>query len=235
MVLSGMLRSGKPFQDAGRKTTPSSGSPIVTKRQSAMISFLRLGGRANSRVRGRVRTSCAQLMVCSSRSTHLWVQTLRGDFSCVSQSVATTAGDQYQLSYWVGNTTVGGIFGTTSKVNVSLNGTLTFSDTNSNVSPTTLNWEQFTHTFVATGSSTALAFANGDPAGDNSNGLDNVVLLDLGPAPPPSVPEPASFGLLAAGLAFFALLRKRQILPYYRHHQDAEQCAKLTHFKSNVP
>jgi hypothetical protein len=27
------------FQDAGRKTTPSSGSPVVTKRQSAMISL----------------------------------------------------------------------------------------------------------------------------------------------------------------------------------------------------
>ena len=32
-------RSGKPFQDAGRKTTPSSGSPVVTKRQSAMASL----------------------------------------------------------------------------------------------------------------------------------------------------------------------------------------------------
>ena len=32
-------RSGKPFQDAGRKTTPSSGSPVVTKRHSAMISL----------------------------------------------------------------------------------------------------------------------------------------------------------------------------------------------------
>src|SRR6202043_2106313 len=32
-------RSGKPFQDAGRKTTPSSGSPVVTKRQSAIISL----------------------------------------------------------------------------------------------------------------------------------------------------------------------------------------------------
>ena len=32
-------RSGKPFQDAGRKTTPSSNSPVVTKRQSAMISL----------------------------------------------------------------------------------------------------------------------------------------------------------------------------------------------------
>ena len=32
-------RSGKPFQDDGRKTTPSSGSPVVAKRQSAMISL----------------------------------------------------------------------------------------------------------------------------------------------------------------------------------------------------
>src|SRR5437660_10934002 len=32
-------RSGKPFQDAGRKTTPSSVSPVVTKRQSAMTSL----------------------------------------------------------------------------------------------------------------------------------------------------------------------------------------------------
>ena len=32
-------RSGKPFQDAGRKTTPSKVSPVVTKRQSAMTSL----------------------------------------------------------------------------------------------------------------------------------------------------------------------------------------------------
>ena len=39
MVLTGLLVPGKPFQDAGRKTTPSNGSPVVTKRQSAMISL----------------------------------------------------------------------------------------------------------------------------------------------------------------------------------------------------
>ena len=39
MVLSSIAGSGKPFQDAGRKTTPSNGSPVVTKRQSAMISL----------------------------------------------------------------------------------------------------------------------------------------------------------------------------------------------------
>jgi hypothetical protein len=130
----------------------------------------------------------------------------------VSQTVATVAGDQYQLSYWIGNTTGGGIFGTTSTVNVLLNGAPAFTDTNSNVSPTTLNWEQFTHTVVASGASISLGFENADPSGDNSNGLDNVVLVDLGPVPPPStVPEPASLGLLGAGLSFFAWARKKRI------------------------
>jgi hypothetical protein len=39
MELSAMLVPVSPFQDAGRKTTPSSGSPAVTKRQIAMISL----------------------------------------------------------------------------------------------------------------------------------------------------------------------------------------------------
>lgn len=124
----------------------------------------------------------------------------------VSQAVTTTIGDQYQLSYFIGNTTGGGIFGTTSSVDVSLNGVPTFADTNSNVSPTDLNWEQFTHTFVATGTSTTLAFQNADPPNDNSNGLDNVVLVDQGPAP---VPAPLiGFGipvfLAVGGLLFGA-------------------------------
>lgn len=124
----------------------------------------------------------------------------------VSQAVTTTAGHQYQLSYWIGNTTGGGSFGTTSTVAVYLNGTPTFGDTNSNVSPTILTWEQFTHTFVATGASTLLAFQNGDLASDNSNGLDNIVLTDLGPVTP-TVPEPASLVLLGTGLVFLGLIR----------------------------
>jgi hypothetical protein len=89
-----------------------------------------------------------------------------------------------------------------------LNGALAFTNTNSNVSPTNLNWEQFTHTFVATGTSTTLGFQNADPSNDNSNGLDNIILTDLGPVTP--VPEPASLGLLAAGVATFAVIRRRR-------------------------
>ena len=100
----------------------------------------------------------------------------------VAQTVATTVGNLYQLSYFVGNTTGGGIFGTTSTVNVSITGVAPFSDTNSTTSPTAQNWQQFTHTFVAAATSTVLQFTNGDPGTDNNNGLDHVVLLDLGPA-----------------------------------------------------
>ena len=126
----------------------------------------------------------------------------------VSQAATTVIGDQYQITYFVGNTTGGIIFGTTSTVKLSLNGVPTFTDTNSNVSPATQNWQQFTHTFVATAISTTLAFQNGDPAGDNNNGLDNIVLTDLGPAPGSG-----------SKLAFFAGGGRRQV-QYRSVHLD---------------
>jgi hypothetical protein len=125
----------------------------------------------------------------------------------VSQSVTTIPNHQYALSYFIGNTTGGGIFGTTSTVNVLLNGTQTFAHTNSAVNTTGLTWEQFTDDFVATGASTTIAFENGDPSGDNSNGLDNVALIDLGLVTTP-VPEPGSVAIFGASLALLALRRR---------------------------
>jgi len=117
----------------------------------------------------------------------------------VSQTVTTIAGHQYQLSYFIGNTTGGGIFGTTSTVDVLVNGAPTFADTNSNVSATSLNWVPITHKFTASGSATTLDFINGDPGNDNSNGLDDVALVDLGPVVT-GVAEPGSLALLGAGI-----------------------------------
>jgi hypothetical protein len=130
----------------------------------------------------------------------------------VSQTVATIIGDQYQLTYFIGNTTGGGIFGTTSTVDALLNGTPTFSDTNSTVNPTTLSWSQFSHTFIATTASTTLGFRNADPINDTSNGLDNIVLLDLGPAVVgvPGLPEPSLLALFGIGMIGLGLSRRRK-------------------------
>jgi hypothetical protein len=126
----------------------------------------------------------------------------------VAQTVSTIPGDQYQLSFWVGNTSGGGVFGTTSTVNVSINGGANSPFTNSTADLTGLNWQQFTLLFIASGSSTTINFANGDPASDNSNGLDNVALTDLGAVG--AVPLPGALPLFATGLAGLGLLGWRR-------------------------
>jgi len=123
----------------------------------------------------------------------------------VSQSVATTSGTNYVLTFYIGNTTGGGIFGTTSTDALFINGTNVGNYENSNTDATGLNWEQFTYDFMASGSSTTIGFANRDPGGDNSNGLD-LVNLEVGTS---TVPEPATVGLV--GLALVAIaFRRRQ-------------------------
>jgi Protein of unknown function (DUF642) len=113
----------------------------------------------------------------------------------VKQTFATTPGTTYDLSYFVGNqVNPGGIWGTTSTVNVWVDGALIQTATNTlGTGGTTQVWEQFTTSFLAASSSTTLEFLNGDPANDNSNGLDNVVVT---PGAVVSAPEPSTLLLL---------------------------------------
>jgi hypothetical protein len=124
----------------------------------------------------------------------------------IQQAVATTSGANYILTFDVGNTTGGGIFGTTSTVGLDINGTQVNSYENSNADTTGLNWEQFTYSFMATGASTTIGFVNLDPSSDNSNGLD---LVDLEAGTASTVPEPATVGLVGLAMAAVAL-KKRQ-------------------------
>jgi hypothetical protein len=126
----------------------------------------------------------------------------------VAQTIATTIGDRYHLTFYVGNTTGGGIFGTTSTVDLLLNGGQVLAAVNSAVNTTGLTWQQFSFDFVATGASTALGFVNGDPGTDNSNFLDNVVLVDQGPVG--AVPEPQTYALMLAGFSLIGLMAGRR-------------------------
>ena len=126
----------------------------------------------------------------------------------VQQTIATTPGTSYDLSFWVGNVVnTGGIFGTTSTVNVLVNGSQVFSANNSGgVGSSSQTWQQFTTSFVAGGASTNLAFLNGDPGTDNDNGLDGVNLVVGGTA---VVPEPSAWALLIAGFGGMGLVLRR--------------------------
>lgn len=141
-----------------------------------------------------------------------WVD-LTGDGSNASegvqQSAATVPGHTYLLSFWVGNVNnPGGIFGTTSTVDLMINGASHGAFTNSCTTCTTAQaWEQFTTSFVATGPTTMVTFLNGDGPADNSNGLDNVVLTGQAAG----VPEPATLSLLALGLAGTLWRRRRAV------------------------
>jgi hypothetical protein len=97
----------------------------------------------------------------------------------VSQTVATTPGAAYQLTFWVGNVVdPSGADGATSTVNVLVNGVQVYTATNSlGAGSTSVVWQKFTATITSLTPQTSIAFINGDPAGDNYNGLDGITLV----------------------------------------------------------
>ncbi len=100
-----------------------------------------------------------------------------GANSGVSQTLKTTPGTTYKLTFWVGNTVIQGQ-GSTSTIDVYVGATKLLSATNKNGAGSSKEvWKKFTATFVAATASSTLNFANGDPSGDEQNGLDDVAVV----------------------------------------------------------
>jgi len=120
----------------------------------------------------------------------------------VQQTVATTPGQTYDLSFYVGTG-----FGTVSTVGVLINGSPIATRTNSTPG-SVINWEQFTIPFTAASASTLVGFENLDSIGDDSNGLDNINLVLAAAI---GVPEPATLTLLALAFAGVGFARRRKL------------------------
>ncbi|MGO9597455.1 MAG: PEP-CTERM sorting domain-containing protein [Isosphaeraceae bacterium] len=130
-----------------------------------------------------------------------------GPTSGVTQTVSTTVGQTYDLSFYVGRADGGSFYSTPATDDLSINGGPSVSYTNSNATPGFVNWEQFTTSFVAVGPTTTITFLNGTPVQTALAGLDNVVLsLASG-----TVPEPSTLTLLGIGAAsLFCFVKRRR-------------------------
>lgn len=96
----------------------------------------------------------------------------------VAQTVHTVSDKSYTLKFSVGNVVdPNGIFGTTSTVNVLVNGNTIFTATNTGGAGKTKQvWKKFSTAFTASSTSTTITFLNGDPPSDTNNGLDCISL-----------------------------------------------------------
>jgi hypothetical protein len=120
----------------------------------------------------------------------------------VEQSITTTPGQQYSLSFYLGNLNNAGFsYNGAASVIIKLNGSLFQTVNNNGPSTLSMNWVQESFTFTATSATTVLDFINNTAAGVAVNGLDQVSVTP--------VPEPAVASLLLLGLLARALHNRR--------------------------
>jgi hypothetical protein len=127
----------------------------------------------------------------------------QGTTNGIKQSVATLAGKNYVLTFWVGHqySLAPGYRNGPGAVGLYLDGQSVGSFANSRDTFEDVTWMPFQYAFTASGPHTVITFLNDTPVGNNYAGLDNVSLV--------AVPEPASLVLIVLGLGCVAFLSLR--------------------------
>jgi hypothetical protein len=129
-----------------------------------------------------------------------------GPYGGVEQTFATTAGDKYRVTFWLGSSPQWGIQDglTASAASVSK----TFTSTNSGSEDN--HWQRETFEFTATGASTTLSLLGA--SGVNYIGLDNVSVTRVTAAAPEaalSAPELSTWAMLLVGFAGLGFAGRR--------------------------
>jgi hypothetical protein len=123
----------------------------------------------------------------------------------VSQTISTTAGVGYLLSFGLGlafSSNGSGAFPPQATLDLAINGGTPVPFTNSIPNPGQVSWETFVVPFVATGSSTTIAFYNGN--GVVAPDVTSYIGLDAVGVTVAPTPEPSSFALVAVSLPFLS-------------------------------
>jgi Protein of unknown function (DUF642)/PEP-CTERM motif len=120
----------------------------------------------------------------------------------LEQSIATLAGQRYDVNFFAGNTMSSGRDGT-GLVLVTIDGGTTLEFETAVATSANYAWAERSFSFVASDSSTTIRFWN------VQNSFTHFALID-GVGAVQAVPEPAAALLLAAGLAGLGLLRRRR-------------------------
>jgi hypothetical protein len=118
----------------------------------------------------------------------------------IMQTIATTTGTSYVLTFYVGSTSY------LSTVDLSIDGSPRISFTNPIGGSNSINWQQFTYPFLALNSTTSITFYNGStPIVNHLSALDNVSIAAAVPVPPSFL----CFALISVlGYAFRATLMR---------------------------
>jgi choice-of-anchor C domain-containing protein len=138
-----------------------------------------------------------------------------GGVGSLAQSFNTTVGQAYSLSFAFSHNLFAGLSSASASLSVG-----DWSDviTHTGGSNADLAWQNYTHSFVATDTTTTLNFTNLTGAGNEGVFLDAVSVNAAGINPTGAVPEPSTWAmmLLGFGAVGFSLRRRKAQAPRLR-------------------